>query len=374
MPPPPRSDMTVDPTSRTHRSRGPGERADSADPAPGWHRGAMRGLVFAIAVAMAFDLTNGFHDSANAVAALAATRAARPAAAVALASVFHVLGPLLAGTAVADTVGGIVRIDGRDAVAVVGAGLTGALAWNLVTWWRGLPSSSSHALVGALAGAALVDSGTGAVRWGGMDGIHPSGVVGVLVALAVSPLLGFGVGALGAKVSRRAMRRAARGATSVVLRGEWFTSAALAFSHGANDAQKTMGVVTLLLVADGRLDTFAVPLWVKLAAATSLTIGTSLGGWRIVKTMGSGIYRMRPLDGLVSQGGSAAVILGAAALGAPVSTTHVVASSVVGVGTEQRWRHVRWAVVREMSLGWLVTLPAGAMLGAVLVPLWRWFV
>ena len=334
----------------------------------------MRGLAFAIAVALAFDLTNGFHDSANAVAALVATRAARPAPAVALAAVFHVLGPLLVGTAVADTVGGIVQVDGRGAISVVGAGLTGALAWNILTWWRGLPSSSSHALVGGLAGAALVEAGSGAVQWGGFDGIHPYGVAGVLVALAASPLLGFAVGLLGAHLARRAMRRASRRAKKAVMRGEWVTAAALAFSHGANDAQKTMGVITLLLVSDGRIDAFAVPLWVKLAAAASLTVGTSLGGWRIIKTMGSGIYRLRPLDGLVSQAGSAGVILGAAAIGAPVSTTHVVASSVVGVGTQQRWRHVRWAVVREMGLGWLVTLPASAVLGAVGVPIWRWLV
>ena len=339
-----------------------------------WHGGPVRGLVLAIGVALAFDLTNGFHDSANAVAALVATRAARPASAVVLVSIFHVLGPLLAGTAVAGTVGGIVELNGHSAVAAVGAALTGALAWNLLTWWRGLPSSSSHALVGGLTGASVVEAGGHAVRWGGFDGIRPTGVVGVLVALGISPLLGFGVGLLGARAARRAMRRAPRRALQGVLRGEWVTASALAFSHGANDAQKTMGVITLLLVADGRLDAFTVPLWVKLAAAASLTVGTSLGGWRIVRTVGSGIYRMRPLDGLVSQGGSAAVILGAAAIGAPVSTTHVVASSVVGVGAGQRWRHVRWAVVREMGLGWLVTLPACAALGAMAVPLWRWLV
>ena len=338
------------------------------------HGGGVRGRALAFTVALAFDLTNGFHDSANAVAALVATRAARPASAILLVSVFHVLGPVLAGTAVADTVGGMVELDASAAVAAVGAALTGALAWNLLTWWRGLPSSSSHALVGGLAGAALFESGRGAVHWGGVDGLRPSGVLGVLAVLAVSPLLGFAAGLFGARLARRATARATRSARRSVLRGEWLTASALAFSHGANDAQKTMGVITLLLVADGRIDTFAVPLWVKLAAAASLTIGTSFGGWRIVRTIGSGIYRLRPLDGLVSQAGSAAVILGAAVVGAPVSTTHVVASSVVGVGAGQRWRHVRWGVVREIGLGWLVTLPASAALGAAALPAWRWLV
>ncbi len=337
-----------------------------------WQGDRVSGLALAVAVALAFDLTNGFHDSANSVAALVATRAARPASAIALVSVFHLLGPLLAGTAVADTVGGLVMLDGSEAVATVGAALTGALAWNLLTWWRGLPSSSSHALVGGLVGAALFDAGDGAVHWGGLEGLRPTGVLGVLAALAISPVLGFGAGLLGARAARRATRRASMEVQRSVMRGQWFTASALAFSHGANDAQKTMGVITLLLIADGRLDAFAVPLWVKLAAAFTLTAGTSLGGWRIVRTVGSGIYRLRPLDGLVSQGGSAAVIFAGAALGAPASTTHVVASSVVGVGAGQRWRHVRWAVVREMGLGWLVTLPASAVLGAAAVPVWRW--
>jgi PiT family inorganic phosphate transporter len=333
----------------------------------------MTALVIAIAVAFMFDITNGFHDSANAIAALVATRAARPASAIALAATFHVLGPILAGTAVADTVGGIVTVGVSKTVAVVGAGLTGALAWNVLTWWRGLPSSSSHALVGGLVGAAMLEAGRGAIRWGGFDGWRPVGVVGVLAALAISPILGFGIGFVADRLLRRAVRRARREINVVLRRGEWITSSALAFSHGANDAQKTMGVITLLLVATGKLSHFSVPLWVKLAAAASLTIGTSFGGWRIVKTIGSGIYRIGPIDGLASQGTSAAVILGAAALGAPVSTSHVVASSVVGIGASQRRHHVRWTIVREMGLAWILTLPAAAVLGALALPIWRTF-
>jgi len=330
------------------------------------------GLLIAVVIALAFDFTNGFHDSANAIAALVATRAARPAQAVVLASVFTVLGPVLAGTAVADTVGGIVTLPHAQVVAVVGAGLTGALLWNLATWWRGLPASSSHALVGGLVGAALVQGGIHGVRWGGIVDWRPVGVFGVVISLAVSPLLGFSAGWLGTRLASMPARRARSRVERQVRRGEWVTASALAFSHGSNDAQKTMGVVTLLLVASGHLAVFAVPLWVKLASGAAITIGTSVGGWRIVRTLGSGIYRINALDGFVSQGGSATVILGAAAIGGPVSTTHVVASSIVGVGAAQRRRHVRWAVVSEIGAAWLITLPSSAVTAAIVLPFWRW--
>ena len=328
-------------------------------------------IVVAIAVAVAFDFTNGFHDSSNALAALVATRAARPGPAVVLVGVCHVAGPLIAGTAVANTVGGIVRVSAGDTIAVVGAGLTGAIAWNLLTWWRGLPSSSSHALVGGLVGAAVLHAGWSAVQWGGFESGRPVGVLGVLATLAISPVLGFVVAFAAARVARRGLRRARRGVGPVLRRGEWATAAALAFSHGANDAQKTMGVMTVLLVADGHLSSFVVPLWVKLLAAASLTFGTLVGGWRIVRTLGRGIYRLRSQDGLVSQGVSAATILGSAAVGGPVSTTHVVASSVMGVGAGQHRRHVRWAVVREIVMSWLLTLPAAAVAGMLALTVWR---
>ena len=331
----------------------------------------MTGLVIAIVVAIAFDFTNGFHDSANAIAALVVTRAARPGQAVVLASVFTVLGPVIAGTAVADTVGGIVTVDPALVVPVVGAGLTGALVWNLLTWWRGLPSSSSHALVGGLVGAALVQGGPDAVYWGGFAGFRPVGVLGVLAALAISPVFGFVIGFVGLRGAERALHRARREVEGPIRKSEWGTAAALAFSHGTNDAQKTMGVITLLLLSQGYLATFSVPLWVKLLTAASITLGTSVGGWRIVRTIGRRIYPLRSLDGLVSQGGSAGVILVSGALGAPVSTSQVVGSSVAGVGAGQRWRHVRWAIVREMGIAWVITLPASAALAAAVLPIWR---
>jgi inorganic phosphate transporter, PiT family len=323
------------------------------------------GLVLVVVLAVAFDVTNGFHDSSNSVAAPVATRAMRPATAVTVAAVFTILGPVLAGTLVADTVGGLITVGQDNTLAILLASLVAAVAWNLITWWRGLPSSSSHALVGGLVGAGIVVGGLTAVQWGGFDGWRPIGVAGVLVALAVSPVVGGLAGWLGEFTARRSLRRAQRGVNRPILRGEWVTSAALAFAHGTNDAQKTMGLITLALVATGMIPSFDVPLWVKLVCAVALTFGTALGGWRIVRTLGRGIYRIRPLDGLMSQASSTLVIGGAAALGAPVSTTHVVASSVVGVGAQRRWRHVRWAVVREILLAWVVTLPACAAMGAL---------
>lgn len=324
-------------------------------------------IVAVVAVALLFDVTNGFHDAANSIATLVATNTATPAAAVAMAAVFHVLGPLLLGTAVADTVGGIVDTAQTDVLGIVAAALGTAVAWNLATWAFGLPSSSSHALVGGLVGAAVAAAGLDAVNWGGMAGIRPEGVIGVLVALAASPLIGALAGFLAVRALRRSMRRATRRMEGPVRGGQWGASAALALSHGANDAQKTMGVITLVLVAEGRLDVFAVPLWVKLACAASLTVGTALGGWRIVRTIGRGIFRLHPSDALASQASSAATIFGSALLGGPVSTTHVVSSSVVGVGIGRSWRRVRWGVVKEILLAWVLTLPLTALVAGVVV-------
>ena len=325
----------------------------------------------AVSFALAFALTNGLHDAANAIATLVATRGAGPGPAIALSAVFNMLGALLVGTAVADTIAGIVTVDMAQAVAVIGSGALAAVLWNLLTWWRGLPSSSGHALVGGLVGAALAAEGLDAVRWGGLDGWKPVGVFGVLIALAVSPVLGLGFGFGTIRLSRLALRRATRRARGPIHAAQWAMSAALSFSHGANDAQKAMGVVGALLVADGRLDSFGVPLWAMVSCGAALTVGTSMGGWRIVHTIGRRIFRLAPLDGFASQAASTAVILGSSYAGAPVSTTHVVASSVVGVGGgRRRWGHVRWAVVRSMGFAWLLTLPATAALAAVTFLAW----
>jgi PiT family inorganic phosphate transporter len=331
------------------------------------------GLFLAVLVALGFAATNGLHDASNSIATLVATRAATPFQAILLASVFNLLGPLLLGAAVADTIGGIVTVDPAEAVQVIGAGLLAAVAWNLLTWRRGLPSSSSHALVGGLVGAALIEGGADAVNWGGFDGLQPVGVLGTLGGLALSPILG----ALAALLLIRGLRRAARRATRrwqlLTGNGQWLTSATLAFSHGANDAQKSVGVIAALLLADGRIDSLAPPAWVIPACSVALTAGTALGGWRIIRTVGKRIYPIHSIDGLASQSASAGVIFGASIVGAPTSTTQVVASSVVGVGGgRRRWRHVNWAIVREMGLAWLITLPASALLAMGTFELLQW--
>ena len=329
------------------------------------------GLGLAIALALAFAFTNGFHDAANAIATLVATRGARPGQALALSATFNMLGALVAGTAVAATVAGIVTLPAAEAVAAIGSGLAAAVTWNVLTWWRGLPSSSGHALVGGLVGAAVTEFGVHAVNWGGLDGWRPVGVFGVLIALAVSPVLGLVFGYLAIVIMQLALRRATRRVHGPIHGAEWVMSAALSFSHGTNDAQKAMGVIAALLLATGHLSSLTVPLWVKLSCGAALTLGTSMGGWRIVRTIGGRIFHLSKLDGLASQTASTAVILGSSYVGAPVSTTQVVASSVIGVGGgRRRWHHVRWEVVREMGLAWVLTIPASAALGAVYVVIW----
>ena len=329
-------------------------------------------LVVAVLLAVGFAITNGLHDASNAIATLVATRAATPLQAILLASTFNLLGPLLLGAAVADTIGGIVAVTPSAATEVIGAGLAAAVTWNLVTWRLGLPSSSGHALIGGLVGASVVEGGIDAVTWGGVEGWRPVGVLGTLVALAVSVPLG----ALAALLAIRALRLVARRATrrwrTPVHAGEWGMSAALAFSHGANDAQKSVGVIAALLLANGRIDTLAAPTWTKVTCAVALTAGTALGGWRIIRTVGRRIYRIKPIEGLASQTASASVIFGASLVGAPVSTTQVVASSVVGVGAgRRRWHHVHWEVVREMGLAWFITMPVTAGLAVAALGIWR---
>jgi PiT family inorganic phosphate transporter len=329
------------------------------------------GLVVAIVLAVAFAVTNGLHDAANSIAALVATRAATPVQAILLASVFNLVGPLLLGAAVANTIGGIVTVSPSAANRVIGAGLAAAVTWNLATWSRGLPSSSAQALVGGLVGAALAEGGTGAVYWGGVRNGRPVGVFGTLIALAVAPVLGALVALLVIRGLRRLARRATRRWSGPVRGGQWASAAALAFSHGSNDAQKSVGVIAALLLASGHITSLMAPTWVILVCSAALTAGTALGGWPIIRTVGRRIYRIRSIDGLASTASSAAVIFGGSLLGAPLSTSQVVASSVVGVGGgRSRWRHVHWAVVRRIGAAWLVTLPVTGILGAIGYELW----
>lgn len=338
-----------------------------------WSSGTVEiGLVLAIAFALSFALTNGFHDASNAIATLVATRGATPGQAIILSSVFNMIGAILLGTAVADTIASIVTVDSQQAVAVVGSGVAAATAWNLLTWRVGLPSSSGHALVGGLVGASLLAAGAASVHWGGMDGFHPVGVLGALVALFASPPLGFLVGFLLIRAFRLGSRRGTRRWDRPVVDAQWVTAATLSAGHGANDAQKSMGVIASLLLAAGVTDELDVPLWVKAATGIALTLGTALGGWRIVATVGRRIYGLAPLDSLASQTSSTAVILSASFLGAPVSTTQVVASSVVGIGTgRRRWHHVGWVTVRDMAVAWVVTIPAAGLLAAGILLAWK---
>jgi PiT family inorganic phosphate transporter len=329
----------------------------------------LTGLCIALLVGFAF--TNGFHDTANMVATVMASQAMTPTQAILIIAVFTFLGPVLGGTAVANTIGGFITLDGLKPAAAIGvlaSGTIGAVALNLITWWRGLPSSSSHALVGGLGGAVLVATGSDHVIWGWHELItrgHWTGVTKIFATLVFSPLLGFLVGLLLHRLMRVILRRARPSVNRPLRQLQWLGAAWLAFSHGANDGQKTMGVITLVLVVSGVLPHFVVPLWVIILCATAITLGTASGGWRIIRTVGFGIYRLRPLHAFDSQLASAAVISTAALVGGPVSTTHVVSSSIMGVGAAERARAVRWGKALEILFTWFVTLPGAALLAAI---------
>jgi PiT family inorganic phosphate transporter len=329
-------------------------------------------IVVVVVLAGAFAVANGVHDAGNAIAAPVVTRAIPPGPAVVLAAVFHILGALAVGTAVAATVAGIVQVPANRMLEVLAAAILGALVWNLVTLRLGLPCSSGHCLVGALAGAGLAEGGIAAVHWGGLDGLRPEGVFGSLLWLVLSTAVALPLAWGAIRLTRRSLRSASRAVEEPIRRGELVASAGLAFAHGSNDAQKTMGLMTAALVAHRNISHFAVPFWVALTSALLLTFGTLLGGWQVVRTLGRRIYRIRSLDGLVSQSSSGVIVLVASLAGAPISTSDVVAPSIVGVGTGERWRHVRWSVVGEIGLAWLVTLPVSAGLGALSLVMWRW--
>lgn len=320
-------------------------------------------LVFvSVAVVLLFDYTNGFHDASNIIATPIASRALTPIQAVAIVATFEFLGPLLGGTAVANTIGKFVNLDDVTAilsVTVILCGLAGAIFWNLLTWWLGIPSSSSHALVGGLAGAVLVAVGSDHVIWGfeQLTEGHLTGVTKVLLALILSPILGFWLGFLIHRLVFFLFRAAKPSVNRLFKRIQILSCAGLAFAHGANDAQKSMGIVTLVLLSGGYLDAFEVPFWVILSCAVAITLGILSGGWRIVRTVGFGIFKVRPIHAVDGQLTSAAVIFGASMVGAPVSTTHVVSSSLMGIGASERPKAVRWAKAKEIVSTWLITIP-----------------
>ncbi len=316
-------------------------------------------LVVVIATAIAFDFTNGFHDTANVVATSISTRAIPPRVAVGAAALLNFVGAFIS-LKVADTVGkGFVETS-QVTTTVVFAGLIGGIAWNLATWYFGLPSSSSHALIGGLVGSMLAAHGTKAI-----DG---DGLLGKLIVPAlISPILAFTAAAIAITIVYRLLGRLRPGPVARAFRhGQVVSGGLLALSHGTNDAQKTMGVMTLALVASGHLSAhdFHVPLWVVLTAATAIALGTFSGGWRIIRTMGSRIIRMDPAQGLAAQGAGAAVILAASGAGYPLSTTHVISGGIMGAGAAKRLSAVRWGVAGNIALAWVLTLPAAAAVGA----------
>ena len=317
-----------------------------------------------------FDFTNGFHDASNMIATLVAARAMSPAQSVVLVGSFTFLGPLIGGTAVANTIGSFVDLSALrqlDALGIVASGVVGAIAWNLLTWRLSIPSSSSHALVGGLVGAVLVSAGAEEVVWGlrELSEGKLTGVMKIVLTLFLSPLVGFVVGFVIHRVMRFLLRAAQPSINQWLRRAQWITAAGLAFAHGTNDAQKGMGIITLVLLLGGALDNFHVPLWVIIVSAASITLGTVSGGWNIVRTVGFGIYKLRPLHGLDVQLTSTAVIIASSMIGGPVSTTHIVSTSIMGIGASERPRAVHWDTVQQIGLTWLFTLPGAAVFAAL---------
>ncbi len=317
-------------------------------------------LVIVVVTALAFDVTNGFHDTANVVATAISTRAIGPRAAVTFAALLNFAGAFIS-LEVAATIAKDIVVPGAVTESIVFAGLVGAIAWNVATWYFGLPSSSSHALIGGLVGSAFAAKGP--------DAILGEGLVGrVMVPAVIAPILAFLVAGLAILLAYRIVGRANPGPVNRGFRlGQLATGGVLALSHGTNDAQKTMGIITLALIANGNLPAtgFDVPLWVVFSAASAIAIGTYSGGWRIIRTMGTRIIKMDPAQGFAAQGAGAAVILAASQAGYPLSTTHTISGAVMGSGAARRLSAVRWGVAGNIVVAWVLTLPMAALGGAL---------
>jgi inorganic phosphate transporter, PiT family len=316
-------------------------------------------LVVVIVVALGFDFTNGFHDTANAVATSVSTRALTPRMAVLIASVANLAGAFVT-TAVAKTVGKDIVASDLINTKTVLAGLLGAIAWNLLTWWFGLPSSSSHALIGGLVGAALAQSGSEGVLWHGLA--HK-----VVIPALMAPLIAFTAAFLLLLAIYWIFARITRGVANRGFRlGQLVSGTFVAFTHGANDAQKTMGVIALALLANGNLKEFEIPTWVKISAGLAIAAGTYVGGWRIMRTLGQRLYKMEPESGFAAQASAGATIWAATQYGYPLSTTHVISGAVLGAGARQRLSAVRWGVAGNIVVAWVLTIPAAGLVAAAL--------
>jgi len=316
-------------------------------------------LVSLIAVALLFDFLNGLHDSANSIATVVSTRVLRPFTAVLWAAFFNFIAFTVFGLHVAETIGqGVVQAGIIDPVVIFGA-LAGAIVWNVLTWWLGIPSSSSHALIGGLVGAGMAKAGPGAIVWGGVATIGSAIVLSPLTGLIAAMLLVLVVSWLAVRATPFAVDRRFR-----VL--QFISSSLLSLAHGGNDAQKTMGIITVLLVSQGRITGgFHVPLWVVLSCQGAMALGTLAGGWRIVRTVGSRITHLTPVQGFCAETGGAVALFGATWLGVPVSTTHTITGSIVGVGAARRASAVRWGVARSIVVAWGITLPASGLVAAL---------
>jgi PiT family inorganic phosphate transporter len=313
-------------------------------------------LIVVIILALVFDFLNGVHDSSNIVATMIASRAFSPRSALALTAIANFMGPFLFGVAVATTIGDEVAQSGSLSIDVIIACLVGAIVWNLLTWFWGIPSSSSHALIGGMVGAVIAGAGFGAIKLNGLEK--------VLVALFASPVIGFVFGFILTRVIYFLSRNASPEVNWLFKKGQLITALAMAFSHGTNDAQKTMGIITLSLVISGYIPDFRVPTWVIALSAGAIGLGTALGGWRLIRTLGGKFYKIRPVHGFSTQLTSGLVILTASFLGLPVSTSQVVSSAIIGVGSSERFGKVRWSVAQEIVAAWFITIPASALVAA----------
>jgi PiT family inorganic phosphate transporter len=310
-------------------------------------------LIVIIGLALLFDFLNGIHDSSNIVATMISSRAFSPRVALGVTALANFFGPFIFGVAVAETIGHEIVAAQAINVEVILAALISAILWNMLTWFLGLPSSSSHALIGGLIGAVVVGAGWSALEMKGLEK--------VLIALFTSPLIGLAAGFLITRLILLLCWNASPRVNWFFRRGQIITALALALSHGTNDAQKSMGLITLALVTFGYLKVFAVPTWVIVLCASMIALGTAVGGWRLIRTLGGKFYKIRPLHGFSSQLASALVILSASLVGGPVSTTQVVSSAIMGVGAAERVKKVRWGVAQEIVMAWVLTIPATAL-------------
>lgn len=315
-------------------------------------------IIFVVVLALAFDYINGFHDTANAIATSVSTRALTPRVAVWMAAGLNFLGAMYS-TGVAKTIGGdLVKSAQMVNQHIIIAAIIGAIAWNLLTWWKGIPSSSSHALVGGVVGAVLVSTG--------YEALKIEGILKIVAALICSPVIAMATGFLVMTILLWIFgRKAPSRINPKFKKAQILTAAMMAFSHGSNDAQKAMGIITLTLVSTGYLTSLEVPIWVKLSAATAMGLGTAAGGWRIIRTMGSKIFKLEPISGFASDLNSSIIIFGATLLHLPVSTTHVVSGSIMGVGSSKRISAVHWGVAQQMLMAWVLTIPCTALVSAL---------